>query len=392
MWGVESLALGAEAASWNAPVAGGASASSKNGIPEGRTTPSMLDFEGRPLAELGYRMPAEWKPHTATWLTWPHKPDTWPGNFAPVPGVYARFVRVLADSEEVHILVRDHEIEAAARRVLREEKADAPNVFFHTIPNDDVWIRDCGPVFVRNPEAATPLVAVNWEYNSWGGKYPPYDADNAIPAAVAGYVGCPVVSGNMVLEGGSIDVDGEGLLLTTEQCLLHPNRNPSLSREQIEQRLRDLLGVRKVLWLGDGIEGDDTDGHIDDLTRFVAPGRVVTVMEEDETDLNHAVLRANRERLRGLTGLSGHPLDVVDLPMPEPVTYGGQRLPASYANFYIANNTVVVPVFGQSRRNDEALGILRECFPGRKVVGIEASELVLGLGAFHCISQQQPAV
>ncbi len=353
----------------------------------------MSEFDGHTPAQLGYQMPAEWEDHAATWITWPWNPETWPGKFEPIPDVYARFVRVLAESEDVHILVNGPEVMAAAMRTLRQHRADAPNVHLHDIPNNDVWIRDYGPIFVRGgTESPGPLLATKWEYNAWGGKYPPWDADNAAGRAVAKLAGCPLMPGGMVLEGGSIDVDGAGNLITTEQCLLNPNRNPDLTREDIEQRLRDFLGVQQVLWLGKGIEGDDTDGHVDDLTRFVAPGTVVTVVEPDAGEANHAPLRDNLRRLHEMRTADGKPLEVLELPMPRPMRYEGNPLPASYANFYITNGAVVVPVFGQEDRDSRALGVLGECFPGRRVTGIYAADLVWGFGAFHCITQQQPLV
>ncbi len=350
------------------------------------------DLEGGSLADLGYRMPAEWEPHEGTWLSWPKKEDSWPGKFAPVPGIWAEMVRHLAEGETVNILVDDHEMDAAVRHFLKDQKADAGNVILHEIPTNDAWIRDYGPIFVKAPDRQVPLIAVDWTFHSWGEKYPPWELDDQAPIPIGEYLGVPVVEGGMVLEGGSIDVDGRGHLLTTEQCLLNKNRNPHLSREEIERRLSEMLGVKKVLWLGDGIEGDDTDGHIDDLTRFVAPGRLVTALEEDEKDSNYRVLRENREQLSDLRGKDGQSFEIIDLPMPPPVVHEGHRLPASYANFYIGNAVVLVPVFDDSDRDGRALGVLRECFPDRRVVGIRSVDLVWGLGAFHCVTQQQPAL
>lgn len=355
----------------------------------------MSDFNTLPAtpAALGYRMPAEWEPQAAIWLSWPHKLESWPGKFDPVPAVWARMIRHIVEGEDVHLLVRDAAMEAAARRVLKEERADASNVHIHHFPTNDAWIRDYGPIFVTNPAAEHPLLAIDWGYNAWGGKYPPFDLDDAIPRRVAREVlKVPVVDGGMILEGGSIDVNGAGLLLTTEACLLNPNRNPHLTREQIEKRLRDYLGVRQVLWLGDGIVGDDTDGHIDDLTRFVAEETVVTVVETDRGDENYPMLEENLERLRDLRHTAGVSLDIITMPMPDPVEFEGDRLPASYANFLITNAAVLVPTYDCRRKDDEACGILRTLFPDRKVVGIRSTDLVLGLGSFHCVSQQQPAV
>jgi len=257
------------------------------------------------------------------------------------------------------------------------------------VPTDDAWIRDFGPIFVTRERRE--LAAVAWQYNAWGGKYPPWDRDDRVPHALAERLGIEAFVPGMVLEGGSIDVDGGGALLTTEGCLLNPNRNPQLTREEIEQRLCDFLGARRILWLGEGIVGDDTDGHIDDLARFVAPGVVVTVLAEDRSDENFARLSENYDRLRAMRDADDRPLRVITLPLPEPIMYEDTRLPASYANFYVGNAVVLVPVFG-SPCDAAALSTLAALFPTRRVVGLPAVDLVWGLGAFHCVTQQQPAV
>jgi len=343
-------------------------------------------------AARGFRMPAEWEPHAATWLTWPHKEASWPGNFKPIPPVWVEMVRALATHEGVNILVNDNAAATQVRGLLRAAQVPETNVALFEMRTDDAWIRDHGPTFLtRRADGATELAAVDWIYNAWGGKYPPWDQDDVIPQQIAARLGIPMFQPGIVLEGGSIDVNGRGTLLTTEACLLNPNRNPQLSRAQIEQHLRDFLGVRHILWLGDGIVGDDTDGHIDDLARFVDPTTVVTVLESNRHDENYAPLHANYDRLQGMTDQDGRPLRVLTLPMPAPVHYDGQRLPASYANFYIANGVVLVPVFDDP--NDAvALQTLQELFPQRRAVGIHARELVWGLGAFHCVTQQQPAI
>jgi agmatine deiminase len=265
------------------------------------------------------------------------------------------------------------------------------NVFFHDNPTNDAWCRDHGPIFVHRQSAGkTEEAILDWGYNAWGGKYPPYDLDDVIPTRIGRELGIPVYYPGMVLEGGSIDVNGRGTLLTTEACLLNPNRNPQLDREAIEASLRRHLGVRNILWLGDGIAGDDTDGHIDDLTRFVDPTTVVTVVEEDPADQNHEPLQKNLERLRTMRDQDGTPLRVVTLPMPRPIHQEGQRLPASYANFYIANGLVLLPTY-DPERDAEAQATLQGLFPGRDVVGIDCTDLVWGLGAFHCVTQQWPA-
>lgn len=341
-------------------------------------------------ASLGFRMPAEWEPHAATWLTWPHNLNSWPGKFEPVPDIWCDMIRTLVPYEPVQLVVGDAEVEADVRRRLGPEVA--ARVGFHHLPSNDAWMRDHGPTFlVRDGAGGRALGAVDWIYNAWGGKYPPFEHDAVIAERVCGITGAQRFAPPLVLEGGSIEVNGCGTVLTTESCLLNPNRNPQLSRPEIETYLRDYLGVRHVLWLGDGIVGDDTDGHIDDITRFVDATSVVTVIEEDPSDANHEPLQDNLRRLREMRDQDGRPLRVIELPMPGPVEFDDYRLPASYANFYIANGVVLVPVFDHA--NDaRALSILQQCFPDRRVVGQRAVDLVLGLGAFHCISQQQPAV
>jgi agmatine deiminase len=338
--------------------------------------------------ELGYRMPPEWAPHQATWLSWPHKEASWPGKLDRVLPVYARAVAALARSETVHINVRDAAMEAAARDLLAAAGA-AGDIRFHHFPTNDAWCRDHGAIFVTRAQAPR-LAAVDWDYNAWGGKYPPFDLDDAIPPQMAAYLGVPCFEGGMVLEGGSFEVDGAGLLLTSEQCLLNPNRNPALSREQIEARLRAFLGVEKILWVGEGIVGDDTDGHIDDIARFVAPSTVLAAVEEDPQDENYHILQENLRRLQLMTDLAGRPLTVLTIPMPPPVEYEGQRLPASHANYYIGNKVVLLPTFG-GPSDGRAAEVLGRCFPGREVVGIDCTDVVWGLGAWHCLTQQVPA-
>jgi len=342
-------------------------------------------------AALGFRMPAEWEPHAATWLTWPHNLDSWPDGFETVPGTWCELVGALCPHEPVHILVNDAAAEAEASTLLRGAGVALTAVTFHRIPSDDAWMRDHGPTFLtRRTSTGGELGAVDWIYNAWGGKYPPFDRDAVIAGQVAAYTGARRFEPGIVLEGGSIEVNGRGTLLTTEACLLNPNRNPHLNRSRIESMLRDYLGVRHILWLGDGIAGDDTDGHIDDLTRFTDASTVVTVVEDDPADENYEILQDNLRRLAAMVDQDGQPLRVESLPMPSAIFRDGRRLPASYANFYVANHLVVAPVFGD--RNDEvALSVLARVFPGRRVIGIRARDLVWGLGAFHCVTQQQPA-
>lgn len=340
-----------------------------------------------------YSLPAEWEPHQATWLSWPHKDASWPGKLDVIQPVYAQMVAALARSEPVHINVNNAEMEQHARKLLKDVEAKG-EVYFHHFPTNDAWCRDHGAIIVkkRNPKPGeSTLLATDWDYNAWGNKYPPHDLDNRIPARMAEVLGIPTVKGGMVLEGGSIDCNGDGVILTSESCLLNPNRNPTMTRDQIEQRLIDLLGIEKILWLGDGIVGDDTDGHVDDMTRFVAPNVILTAVEDDENDDNHEPLTENLRRLETMTDKHGRPFEIVTLPMPQPVTYEDQRLPASYANFYIGNSVVLLPTYG-GPKDDQAKRILAELFPGREVVGIDCTDLIWGLGAFHCLTQQVPTV
>ena len=343
---------------------------------------------------LGYRMPAEWEPHAATWLTWPRREGiSFPDRFDPIPGYWVRMTELLSQHEAVHINVFDDAQEAEVGELLSRARMVAhERVSMHRFPAYEPWCRDHGPIFVtREVVGRRELAVVDWGYNAWGNKYPPCDLDDAVPRHVADLLGVPLFEPGMVLEGGSIEVNGRGTLLTTESCLLNPNRNPHLNRDQIEQYLCDYLGVTHILWLGDGIVGDDTDGHIDDLARFVNPTTVVTVVEQDPADENYQVLQENIARLGTMRDQDNRPLRVVTLPMPRPAFYKQQRLPASYANFYIANSIVLLPTFDDP--NDQvAQVILQELFPDRRVVGIPSLDLIWGLGAFHCVTQQQPAV
>lgn len=346
------------------------------------------------MAEMSFFMPPEWAFHKATWLSWPHRLETWPGKFEPVPAVFVEIASWLSTSEEVHINVLDEAMENEVQELLgnsRHEQIQMDRIYFHRIPTNDAWCRDHGPNFVfRKRDAMMEKIILNWEFNAWGGKYMPYDDDNAVPERIASLFRLPLVSTDMVLEGGSIDVNGKGLLLTTEACLLNPNRNPAMSRSQIERELGLYLGIEKVLWLGDGIAGDDTDGHVDDMARFVSETTVVIGVEEDPSDENYLPLQENYNLLRSYTDLSGHPLNVLKLPMPYPVYFAGERLPASYANFYIANRVVLVPTYRCSR-DRTAMDILQDCFPDRKIVGIDCYDLVWGLGAIHCVTHEEPA-
>jgi agmatine deiminase len=343
-------------------------------------------------AALAYRMPAEWEPHAATWLSWPRREGiSFPDSFDRVMPALRAMVEALIESEQVWINVCNDVHEAEARQVLRGLPME--RISFHTIPTNEPWCRDHGPIFLTR-DLDPNLAIVDWDYNAWGNKYPPFDLDEVVPTRVGKILNAPVFYPRMILEGGSIEVNGTGALLTTESCLLNRNRNPHLSRGEIEQRLRDYLNVREIFWLGDGIAGDDTDGHIDDLARFVSEHAVVTVVEEDRGDENYEPLQENLARLRGMkigTSRTGTEIDIITLPMPRKIVREGLRLPASYANFYIANSCVVVPSFADPA-DEPALSILHNLFPDRRVIGIDCRELIWGLGTFHCLTQQQPAV
>lgn len=341
-------------------------------------------------ANRGYRFPAEWEPHEATWISWPHREGiSFPDAYDRVIPVFVRMVEALVTSELVRINVSGPEQEKEVRALLRDVPPERVE-FFHIATNEP-WCRDHGPIFLTRSEEPR-LAVVDFGYNAWGWKYPPCDFDDEVATKVGEKLGLPVFNfGNFVLEGGAIDGNGEGALLTTKSCLLNPNRNPRLDQSDIEKKLRDALGVRQILWLGNGIEGDDTDGHVDDITRFVAADTVLTAVEENEDDTNYEPLQANLQLLHSMTLGDGRPLRVETLPMPSPIHRQGQRLPASYANFYIANTVILMPAFRDS--NDEwAASILRSRFPDREVVPIDCRELIWGLGAFHCLTQQQPKV
>ena len=340
---------------------------------------------------LGFHMPAEWEPHAGTWFTWP-RPEgiSFPGKYDTVPPVYAELIRHLVTVEDVHINVWHEEMEHWVRGLLSGERVPLERVQFHHFPAYEPWCRDHGPIFlVKGDDGHRERAVVDWDYNAWGGKYPPFDLDDAIPQHVAKLYNLPLFSPGIILEGGSIEVNGHGTVLTTTSCLLNPNRNPSLSQHSIEMYLCDYLGVNQVLWLVDGIVGDDTDGHIDDLARFLNPTTIAVVTERNPHDANFEPLKENLERLRLMKDAEGRGFRIVELPMPGLIEYDGQRLPASYANFYIANGMVLVPTF-RDKMDREALAILQREFPNRQVIGVDSTELIWGLGSFHCISQQEP--
>jgi agmatine deiminase len=332
-------------------------------------------------------MPPEWAPHAATWLSWPHNRATWPDGLEGAEAALAEGVAALAEGEDIRINVQDAG-HAAHVHTLLAGRVPPERLALEPIPTDDAWVRDHGAIIVHGADGRR--VALDFRFNAWGGKYPPFERDDAVAARMAQALGLECLSIDMVLEGGSIDVNGAGALLTTEQCLLHPNRNPRLGRADIEARLARYLGARAVIWLGEGIAGDDTDGHVDDIARFVAEDLVVTAVERALSDVNYQPLQRNLQRLRAARLPDGRPLRVMELPMPEPLYRGGERLPASYANFYIGNGVVLVPVF-DCPSDRAAVEILAACFPGRRAVPIDSRALVVGLGAFHCLTQQVPA-
>jgi agmatine deiminase len=338
---------------------------------------------------LGYRMPAEWEIHEATWLSWPHADgQSFPDSYERVVPTLVKMAAVLAESEILRINVSTPEQEHEVRGYLTKA-APMERVEFHLNPTNEPWCRDHGPIFVRR-DADGSLAVNDFGYNAWGGKYPPYDADDIIPTRIAKSLGLPLFEPGFILEGGSVDPNGSGALLTTESCLLNPNRNPTMSRDRIERGLRDFLGVELILWLGDGIEGDDTDGHVDDITRFVSRDTVVTVVEPLRGDPNHGPLQRNLERLLDMRLADGSPLNVLEMPMPPRIDRDGIRLPASHANFYIANESVLLPAFG-GESDAVAADLLAGLFPDRMIRPIDCRELIWGLGAFHCLTQQQPA-
>ncbi len=353
---------------------------------------------GTPRA-LGYRMPAEWEPHEATWLAWPHNPNDWPGKFSSIPWLYAEIVRLLAGRERVHLMVENATMQQRVTGMLERAEANLNQVSFHCWPTDRGWVRDTGPIFVKN--TAGQLGLTHWKFNGWA-KYDDWHFDAQLPGRVQKLLGLPAwepsiekqdgTKCRVVLEGGSIDVNGEGTLLTTEECLLSEvqQRNPGVSREQLEQVFSDFLGIDQVIWLGRGIAGDDTHGNVDYIARFVSPTTIIAAVEPNTSDPNHAPLAENLARLKAARTPAGKQFTIVELPLPRPVVFLGARLPASYANFYIANGLVLVPTFHDP--NDRvALNILAEVFPDREVIGIHSVDLIWGLGALHCMTQQQPA-
>jgi len=351
----------------------------------------MAEPQAQTPAALGFRMPAEWHPHYATWLTWPKDPETWPDRVTQVEEIYLKMLAALTPFEFVNLLVDDIETEQNVRA--RCSFHGAVNIRFQHLKTVDSWIRDYGPNFLLGPNDEGAFN--DWIFNAWGNKYEALKKDDDIPRQLERILQLPRFSPEIAMEGGSIEVNGEGCVLTTEQCLLNPNRNPQLDRSEIEQYLKDYLGIAKVLWLGEGIVGDDTDGHIDDIARFVAPNTIVCAVEEDPVDPNYEILQDNLARLKSMTDVNGRPFEIVTLPMPGVVggtstgTRDLERLPASYANFYIANGVVLLPVFGHAN-DSRAVETLQRVFPVRRVMPINCEPLVWGMGTIHCVTQQQP--
>lgn len=332
----------------------------------------------------GYRWPAEWEPHQATWLAWPHNLETWPGRFEPIPGIFTEFIRTLAQYEPVEVLAGGQQVMQQAGQSV----GGVANVTLHDIPTNDVWIRDYGPLFLQSSDQ--PPAAVNWQFNSWGGKYPPWDRDNAAGPQIVRRLGYRSFAPQVVLEGGSIDGNGAGAVLTTESCLLDPRRNATFDREQAAALLYEYCVADEVIWIAGGpMAGDDTDGHVDQLARFVSARQIVVAVEDDSHDINFEPLQANRRRLEACRDANGQPYEIIPLPVPLPIHYNNQRVPASYCNFYIANGCVLVPQFSD-RADQHALDVLKSLFPDRDVIGVACRELVWGLGALHCMTQQQP--
>jgi agmatine deiminase len=337
--------------------------------------------------DLGYYFPPEWYPHRATWLSWPHKEESWPGKIHTIYPRYAEFIEYLTLGEEVCINVLNDEMQRDATEMLSKTNADLSKIKFYHHPTNDAWCRDHGPSFLIHPDGHKAIL--DWGFNAWGGKYPPFDLDDVIPSLIAKELKLPCYYPGIIMEGGAVEFNGAGTVLTSRSCLLNKNRNPHLNQEQIERYLMDYYHVDQVLWVSDGIIGDDTDGHIDDTVRFVNEDTVLTVLETDQSDENYPILQQNFKELRDMRLIDGRSLNIIELPMPDPVIYEDQYLPASYANFYIANKHVIVPTY-RCAKDDEALAIIQSCFPDRVTVGIDSTDIIWGLGSFHCLSQQEP--
>ncbi|PZP52323.1 MAG: agmatine deiminase [Pseudopedobacter saltans] len=325
------------------------------------------------------------------WLSWPHKEASWPGKIETIYSPYCQFIKAISIGELVKINIADEDMKTFAMEELAKENVDLSRVEFHFNPTNDAWCRDHGPAFLINAKAAQPKIIVDWDFNAWGGKYPPFDLDDVIPTLIAQELGVPVFNPGIIMEGGSVDFNGSGTLLTSKSCLLNNNRNPHLSQNEIEQYLRRYYCVDQILWVNDGIVGDDTDGHIDDTVRFVNEDTVITVVEENKNDDNYTILQNNLSQLKEMRLINSKQLNIIELPMPSPVIHEDQRLPASYANFYIGNAAVIMPTY-RCNNDDKAIQILEQSFPDRQVIGIDSTDIIWGLGSFHCLSQQEPLV
>jgi agmatine deiminase len=353
-------------------------------------------LDGTP-ASLGYSFPPEWARHSGTWFSWP-RPEgiSFPDKYHTVPANLAAIMKQIVPREQVRINVPNGNYEHIVRQQLTENGCPLENVFFHQIKTNESWCRDHGPAFVLKKKrggdrTGYSAAVVDWGFNAWGGKYPPYDDDDAVPTRVAEQLKLPVFYPKIVMEGGAVDFNGAGTVMTTESCLLNKNRNPGLSKKEIEQYLKDYYGQRHVVWLGDGIAGDDTDGHIDDLARFISPTQIVTTREDDPRDENYKVLKENLKRLKALKDQDGRPFEIIELPMPGVVEHDGQRLPATYVNFYFVNGALLVPIYRHQANDRRAREVLQKHLPRHQVIGIDCVELIWGLGAIHCLTQQQPA-
>jgi len=340
--------------------------------------------------EQGYFFPSEWHSHTATWLSWPHKEASWPGKINTIYKPYSQFIKAITGGEIVCINVTNAAAELFAKEHLISEGVDLSKVQFFHHPTNDAWCREHGPAFLIHPKEKKKAI-IDWNYNAWGNKYPPYDLDDVIPTLIGKKLNLPVFHPGIVMEGGSVDCNGNGTLITSTACLLNKNRNPLLNQSRIEEYLTNYYGADQILWVDEGIVGDDTDGHIDDTVRFVNEDTVVAVVEENKNDDNYKLLQHNLKQLQQMRLLNGKQLNIIELPMPSAVIYENQRLPASYANFYISNAAVAVPTY-RDKNDEKALRVIAQCFPDRKVIGIDSTDIIWGLGSWHCLSQQEPAV
>jgi agmatine deiminase len=348
-------------------------------------------FSGQTPKSLEYSFPAEFAQHDAIWLSWPHKEESWPGKIASIYPSYCTFIKTVALTERVNINVGTDKMRQAAAKMLELAGVDMSKVQFYLHPTNDAWCRDHGPSFLIRNNAEHPKAIVDWNINAWGGKYPPYDLDDVIPTRIAEQLNLPIFYPEIIMEGGSVDFNGAGTVITSTCCLLNENRNPHLNQAQIEKYLGDYYGIEQVLWVSEGIVGDDTDGHIDDTVRFVNEDTVLTVVESNVLSENYDLLQKNLKELKAMRLANSKQLNIVELPMPADVIYEGQLLPASYANFYISNGHIIVPTY-QCAQDDQAMQIIQSCFPTRSVVGIDSTDIIWGLGSFHCLSQQEPSI